>query len=117
MSNRRYASGSNFERKFLQELASGEYHLYAVRSAGSHGALDIVEIRLPAYHPGGYGKLEVWGYQLKYGRHRPRFSSAELDYLRFLGEYINVRIVWKAPWVGRKIYTVDEFALKKKPVD
>lgn len=111
MSNSRYASGVAFERKFLQELSAGEHHLYAVRSAGSHGALDLVEIRLKE------GKLEVWGYQLKYGKHRPRFSSAELDYLRFLGEYINVRIVWKAPWLARKSFTVDEFALKKKPAD
>ena len=100
--NKFYRRGANFERAFIQELSAGEYHLYAVRSAGSHGSLDVLEIQVSE------GDLSVWGYQLKCGKEKPVFSEVELDYLEFLEDSgINVRIVWKRPHSHRETHTVE----------
>ena len=102
MSN--YSRGANFERAFLQELHSGEDHLYAVRSAGSHGFLDIVEIRRTV----NYRELSVWGYQLKTGA-KPRLQECEIDYLQFLEESgMNIRVVWRPRRKPRQVFTVEE---------
>ena len=96
-----YRRGAAFERTFMRELAAGEYNLYTVRSAGSHGTLDILEIQLSE------GEISVWGYQLKCGA-KPSFSDAELGYLQFLEDSgVNVRIIWKQPHEGRETHTVD----------
>ena len=112
-----YSRGADFERTFLQELHSGEDHLYAMRSAGSHGALDIIELRRRFGEQSSRGPISVWGYQLKSGK-QPKFQSYEIDYLEFLEEAgIHIRVVWKPARKARRIFTVeqarDEFS---KPV-
>ena len=88
--NRNYARGAAFERQFLTDIGAGEHHLHAIRSAGSHGALDIIEIQK------GPQGLSAWGYQLKCGQKKPQLTTSERIYLRFLMKSgMNIRVVWK----------------------
>ena len=110
MSN--YKAGAQFERVFMQLLAPHEDHLYVIRSAGSHGLFDLIELRRDPKEPGG---VVVFAYQLKMGKKFPRIASAEIAAMEFFQEMgIQVRIVWKRQYEAIRTWTVDEYQ-KQQP--
>lgn len=94
LSNRRnYARGADFERYFVKKILTEEGALHAMRSAGSHGVVDV--IGLFATPKGG---LETRCYQLKTGR-RFQINAEDLDFLSWLEEYGAVcRVVYRTDY-------------------
>ena len=99
-----YRRGAQYERVFRAELQHGENHLYSVRSAGSHGVLDVLELQYVD------GQIQVWGYQIKSGKNKPRIAAGDYSHLQFLAEKgVNVRIIWKQRAILRR-FTLEEAA-------
>lgn len=110
--NRAYRKGADFERYFIKKmLSTDDGHILAVRSAGSHGVVDVIEIYAELGPNGRRFDPKVRCYQLKTGKKFVLYDH-EIGVMKWLAEMgIESFFVWRPYHCGHsriKIMTPEE---------
>lgn len=85
--SKNYSRGAAFERYWKKELERDPDCILVIRSAGSHGPIDLIGL---FRDPSGHGRrIEVRGYQLKTGTSF-NITSEEIAFLQDLNSYYDI---------------------------